>query len=159
MHQHRFISLRRLVGYPHVQHRMLSPMYLRKFNGIAIQPDVSDAVRMRLRKVPDFAHDLSSEIKIHQVRFGIGKDSHRFLEMPQCLGVKRHAHRPLLARCNRRLSPVGHGTGTIRLHVTQHQRLVARIGNGIFCRHRMLPFYLSEVVHLRIRRKTGLGNG
>ena len=112
---------------------------------------------MRPAEVLDFAHHLAAQAEVDHVGLGVGEDGHRLVEVSQRLGVERHADGPLPARCDGALRPLGHGAGAVRLHLAQHQRPVARVGDGERCRDGLLPLYLAEAVFLGVRGEAGLG--
>ena len=159
MHQDRFVRTFGEIYYPHVKHRFLPMLHIGKVKTVPVNTDLPDEVRMGLGKILDFPHNLSIEFQIHQMRLRIGIYRNGFLEMPQSLCIERHTDSAFSPRSNGSLGPLSHRTGTIRIYLSEHQRLVTRIRNGILRRHRMLPFYLAETMHFGIGGKTGLSHG
>ena len=76
--------------------------------------------------------------------------------MSKRFSIESHIHRSLIARRNGSLCPAGSRTGTIGFHLGKHQRLVARIGDGVLHGYRTLPFNLPQVLHLGARSEAGL---
>ena len=120
MHQHGFVWTIGQVHYPDMHHRLLTGLYIGKIKTVLVNTDLSDEVWMGFGKVLDFTHYLTVELQIDQIGLRIAVNSHRFLEMSQCLGVKSHIYCSFCPRSNRRFCPLGHGAGTIRLHFCKH---------------------------------------
>ena len=156
MHQDRLIRQIGKVHNAEILHRMFSAMHIRKIYFISVDEYLPHSVRMSTGKIRDFRHHFTVELQINQMRGSVRKDSYRLLKVSQGFGIEGDIHRSLVARSDRRLCPAGSRTGTIRLHLGEHQRLITRIGDSVLHSHRPLPFYLPQVLQLGTRREARL---
>ena len=120
MHQYRFIRTVGKIDHADMNHRLLTMLDIGKVEAVLVNTYLTDKIGMRLGKVLDFLYYFTIELQIDQIGLRIAVNSHGFLEMPQCLGVKSHIHRSFCPRSNRRFCPLSYGAGTIRLHFCKH---------------------------------------
>ena len=120
MHQYRFIRTVGKIDHADMNHLLLTMLNIGKVEAVLVNTYLTDKIGMRLGKVLDFLYYFTIELQIDQIGLRIAVNSHRFLEMSQCLGVKSHIYCSFCPRSNRRFCPLGHGAGAIRLYFCKH---------------------------------------
>ncbi|MPN60136.1 hypothetical protein SDC9_207861 [bioreactor metagenome] len=66
MHQDRFVRTVRQVHHTDGNFGTITRIHIRKINGISIQTNLTDLVRMRSREILHLTHHLPFEGEIHQ---------------------------------------------------------------------------------------------